>query len=160
MKKFYDRAQEMARLKDVQRQAYEDCSRFVVLTGRRRVGKTSLVYRLMQETEEEAPGLYFFVGRKTENVLVQTFAEEMRAKLGEFVPDGISTMRGLMQLLLEIGKRRRFTVFMDEFQEWDNVNAGVFSDMQELWDKYKKDTNICLIASGSIFRMMEKIFKD
>ena len=50
MKKFYDRAQEMARLKDVQRQAYEDCSRFVVLTGRRRVGKTSLVYRLMQET--------------------------------------------------------------------------------------------------------------
>ena len=47
MKKFYDRAQEMARLKDVQRQAYEDCSRFVVLTGRRRVGKTSLVYRLM-----------------------------------------------------------------------------------------------------------------
>lgn len=160
MKKFYDRAQEMARLKDVQRQAYEDCSRFVVLTGRRRVGKTSLVYRLMQETEEEAPGLYFFVGRKTENVLVQTFAEEIRAKLGEFVPDGISTMRGLMQLLLEIGKRRRFTVFMDEFQEWDNVNAGVFSDMQELWDKYKKDTNICLIASGSIFRMMEKIFKD
>lgn len=160
MKKFYDRVQEMARLKEVQRQAYDDCSRFVVLTGRRRVGKTSLVYRLMQETGQEAPGLYFFVGRKTETVLVQTFAEEVRRKLGEFIPEGISTMRGLMQLLLEIGKRRRFTVFIDEFQEWDNVNAGVFSDMQELWDKYKKETNICLIVSGSIFRMMEKIFKD
>ena len=48
MKKFYDRKQEMERLKEVQWQAYEDCSRFVVLTGRRRVGKTSLVYRLMQ----------------------------------------------------------------------------------------------------------------
>lgn len=160
MKKFYDREQEMSRLKEVQRQAYNDCSRFVVLTGRRRVGKTSLVYRLMQETEAEAPGLYFFVGRKTESVLVQTFAEEVRTKLGEFVPEGISTMRGLIQLLLEIGKRRCFTVFMDEFQEWDNVNAGVFSDIQELWDKYKKETNICLIVSGSIFRMMEKIFKD
>ena len=33
MKKFYDRKQEMERLKEVQRQAYEDCSRFVVLTG-------------------------------------------------------------------------------------------------------------------------------
>ncbi|MGM9741237.1 MAG: ATP-binding protein [Candidatus Cryptobacteroides sp.] len=160
MKKFYDREQEMARLKEVQHQAYGDCSRFVVLTGRRRVGKTSLVYKLMQDTQSEAPCLYFFVGRKTESVLVQTFAEEVRAKLGEFVPDGIGTMRGLMQLLLEIGKRRRFTLFMDEFQEWDNVNAGVFSDMQELWDKYKKETNICLIVSGSIFRMMEKIFKD
>lgn len=145
---------------EVQRQAYADCSRFVVLTGRRRVGKTSLVYKLMQETEAEAPGLYFFVGRKTESVLVQTFAEEVRTKLGEFVPEGISTMRGLMQLLLEIGRRRRFTIFIDEFQEWDNVNSGVFSDMQELWDRYKKDTNICLIVSGSIFRMMEKIFKD
>lgn len=160
MKKFYDREHEMSRLKEVQRQAYDDCSRFVVLTGRRRVGKTSLVHKLMQETEVEAPGLYFFVGRKTESVLVQTFAEEVRTKLGEFVPEGIGTMRGLMQLLLEIGRRRRFTVFMDEFQEWDNVNAGVFSDMQELWDRYKRETNICLIVSGSIFRLMEKIFKD
>lgn len=160
MKKFYDRAHEMSRLKEIQRQAYDDCSRFVVLTGRRRVGKTSLVYKLMQETQTEAPGLYFFVGRKTELVLVQTFAEEIRTKLDEFVPEGISTMRGLMQLLLEIGKRKQFTIFMDEFQEWDNVNAGVFSDMQELWDKYKKETHICLIVSGSIFRMMEKIFKD
>ena len=160
MKKFYDREQEMARLREVQRQAYDDCSRFVVLTGRRRVGKTSLVCQLVQLTESEAPSLYFFVGRKTESVLVETFAEEVREKLGEFVPEGISTMRGLMQLLLEVGKRRKFTLFMDEFQEWDNVNAGVFSDMQELWDRYKKETHVCLIVSGSIFRMMEKIFKD
>lgn len=160
MKEFYDRAQEMERLKEVQRQAYEDCSRFVVLTGRRRVGKTSLVYRLMRETQTVAPSLYFFVSRKTEAVLVETFTEEVRTKLNEFVPEGVSTMRGLMQLLLEVGKRRKFTIFMDEFQEWNNVNAGVFSDIQELWDKYKKETQVCFIVSGSIFRMMEKIFKD
>lgn len=40
------------------------------------------------------------------------------------------------------------------------MNAGVFSDVQELWDRYKKQTHVCLIVSGSIFRMMEKIFKD
>lgn len=160
MKKFYDRKQEMERLKELQRQAFEDCSRFVVLTGRRRVGKTSMVYRLMQESEKDIPWLYFFVGRKTEAVLVENFAEEVRTKLQEFIPEGIISMRGLMQLLLEIGKRRKFTIFMDEFQEWDNVNAGVFSDLQELWDKYKKETNVCLIVSGSIYRLMEKIFKD
>jgi AAA+ ATPase superfamily predicted ATPase len=160
MKKFYDREREMEQLRDMQRQAYEDYSRFVVLTGRRRVGKTSLVYRLMEETKDEAPGLYFFVGRKTEATLVRTFCEEVRTRLDEYVPEGILTFRGLLQLLLEIGKRRRFTLFVDEFQEFDNVNAGVFSDVQELWDKYKKDTKVCLIVSGSIFRMMEKIFKD
>ena len=160
MKKFYDREKEMAQLREMQRQAYEDCSRFVVLTGRRRVGKTSLVYRLMEESKEEAPGMYFFVGRKTETSLARTFCEEVRQKLGEYVPEGITSFRGLLQLLLEIGKRRRFTLFVDEFQEFDNVNAEVFSDVQELWDKYKKGTKVCLIVSGSIFRMMEKIFKD
>ena len=160
MKKFYDREREMQQLRDIQQQAYEDYSRFVVLTGRRRVGKTSLVYRLMEETKDEAPGLYFFVGRKTEATLVRTFCEEVRTRLEEYVPEGITSFRGLLQLLLEIGKRRKFTLFIDEFQEFDNVNADVFSDVQELWDKYKKETKVCLIVSGSIFRMMEKIFKD
>ena len=150
----------MSQLHDMQRQAYKDCSRFVVLTGRRRVGKTSLVYRLMEETKGEAPGLYFFVGRKAETALVRTFCEEVRTKLDEYVPEGIMTFRSLLQLLLEIGKRRSFTLFIDEFQEFDNVNQDIFSDVQELWDRYKKETKVCLIVSGSIFRMMEKIFKD
>lgn len=160
MKKFYDREREMAQLHEMQRQAFEDYSRFVVLTGRRRVGKTSLVYRLMEDTKDETPGLYFFVGRKAEATLVRTFCEEAREKLGEYVPEGMVSFRSLLQLLLEIGKRRQFTLFIDEFQEFDNVNPEVFSDVQELWDRYKKETHVCLIASGSIFRMMEKIFKD
>jgi len=160
MKKFYNREREIAQLKDLQRQSFDDYSRFVVLTGRRRVGKTSLVYRVMQSSESDAPSLYFFVGRKAEATLVRTFSDEVRNKLGEFVPDGIVSFRELFQLLLEVGKRRRFTLFVDEFQEFDNVNADVFSDIQELWDRYKKETHICLIVSGSIFRLMEKIFKD
>ncbi|MCF0219503.1 MAG: AAA family ATPase [Muribaculaceae bacterium] len=160
MKKFYDREREIAELKEMQSQAFSDCSRFVVLTGRRRVGKTSLVYRLMNETSANVPGLYFFIGRKSEAVLVKTFAQEVREKLGEFVPDGLQSFRELFHFLMEIGKRRKFTLFIDEFQDFDNINSGVFSDIQELWDRYKKETNVCLIVSGSIFRMMEKIFKD
>ena len=160
MKKFYDREREIAELKEMQSQAFSDCSRFVVLTGRRRVGKTSLVYRLMNETSANVPGLYFFVGRKSEAVWVKTFAQEVREKLCEFVPDGLQSFRELFQMLMEIGKRRKFTLFIDEFQDFDNINSGVFSDIQELWDRYKKETNVCLIVSGSIFRMMEKIFKD
>jgi AAA+ ATPase superfamily predicted ATPase len=93
MKKFYDRVREMNELRELQRQAYNDYSRFVVLTGRRRVGKTSLVYRLMSETQDDAPGLYFFVGRKTETVLVRTFVHEVHEKLREFVPDGMSCIK-------------------------------------------------------------------
>jgi hypothetical protein len=42
MKRFYDRVREMNELRELQRQAYNDYSRFVVLTGRRRVGKYGL----------------------------------------------------------------------------------------------------------------------
>jgi len=159
MKKFYDRQTEMAQLQELQRQAYEDYTRFVVLTGRRRVGKTSLVYRFL-ESNTTTPGLYFFVGRKTEAVLVESFVEEVQAKLGEYIPDSVRTFRELFKMLLEVAKRRPFTLFIDEFQEFDNINPGVFSDMQQLLDEYKKQTHLCLIVSGSIFRLMEKIFKD
>ena len=160
MKKFYDREKEMGILKEMQGQAYSDCSRFVVLTGRRRVGKTSLVTNLMQESATIAPGLYFFVGRKTETVLVRNFAEEAREQLQEYIPDSITSFRELFRMLLEIASRRKFTLFIDEFQEFSNINSGILSDIQELWDRYKKNTNMCLVASGSIYRMMEKIFKD
>ncbi len=38
MKEFYDRVPEMTELREMQRQSYNDYSRFVVLPGRRRVG--------------------------------------------------------------------------------------------------------------------------
>lgn len=93
MKKFYDRKAEMDELLEIQQQAYNDYSRFVVLTGRRRIGKTSLVYKIMQETENEAPGLYFFVGRMAEGVLVQNFAAEAKEKLNVYIPESIRSFR-------------------------------------------------------------------
>jgi len=159
MKHFYDREQEMSQLQELQRQAYQDHTRFVVLTGRRRVGKTSLVYRFLQHNTA-TPGLYFFVGRKSESMLVESYVEEINRQLGEYIPESVRSFRELFRMLLEIAKRRAFTLFIDEFQEWDNVNPGVYSDIQELLDQYKRETHLCLIVSGSIFRLMEKIFKD
>lgn len=124
MKKFYDREKEKSTLLIVQQQAYADSSRFVVLTGRRRVGKTRLVYNVMEETKNDVPGLYFFVGRKVEGALVQNFVAEASGKLGEYIPDSIRTFRDLFRVLLEIAKRRHFTLFIDEFQEFDNVNSA------------------------------------
>lgn len=160
MKKFYGRELELSRLKEMIRQSFDDYSRLTIIVGRRRIGKTSLVTHLIQEYEQNIPSLYFFVGKKTEGTLLDIFCKEIRNKLGEFVPDGITTFRELFELLLNIAQRRKFILFIDEFQEYDNINSDVFSDMQELWDKYRHETKMCLIVSGSIYRTMEKIFKD
>lgn len=68
--KFYDRAEEIATLQKIRENAHES-AQFTVITGRRRIGKTSL----MLKAYEDMPILYFFVGRKSENQLCEEFRQ-------------------------------------------------------------------------------------
>jgi AAA+ ATPase superfamily predicted ATPase len=60
---------------------------------------------------------------------------------------------------MELSKSRRFTVVLDEFQEFANINPSIYSDMQNIWDSNKNDSRINLILCGSIYSMMKKIFE-
>ena len=59
--KFYDRENELAELKRIQNLSFTDHSRLTVVTGRRRIGKTSLVMRAVKDS----PTVYLFVSRKS-----------------------------------------------------------------------------------------------
>jgi hypothetical protein len=48
----------------------------------------------------------------------------------------------------------------DEFQNFQHVNASLFSDFQNIWDSTKDGANINMIVCGSIYSMMTKIFDD
>ena len=63
--KFYDRTKEIAELQRIKNLSFSEYSRMTVVTGRRRIGKTSLI---MKSVEDE-PSVYLFVGRKTEATL-------------------------------------------------------------------------------------------
>lgn len=67
--KFYNRINELAELQRIQRLSLEDHSRLTVVTGRRRIGKTSLIMKAM----EDLPTIYLFVGRKSEATLCTEF---------------------------------------------------------------------------------------
>lgn len=154
--KFYDRTEELQDLREVMRQSFEDHSRMTVLTGRRRIGKTSLGLKAL----EGVPMIYLFVSRKNEAILSQEYAELIASELGEYLPGNITKFSDVFRALMEIGKRRKFCIFVDEFQEFVNINPSVFSDMQNIWDRYRKETHVSLIISGSVFTLMERIFKD
>lgn len=47
--KFYNRENELAELKRIQRLSFEENSRLTVITGRRRIGKTSLIMKAVDE---------------------------------------------------------------------------------------------------------------
>jgi hypothetical protein len=64
--KFYNRIKEIEELRRIQGRAFDSSLRMTVITGRRRIGKTSLA---LCATQGEQPTVYLFVSRKNEAVL-------------------------------------------------------------------------------------------
>lgn len=156
--RFYNRENEIAELKRICNLSFTHNSRMTVLTGRRRIGKTSLIKKAFEDSD--APMLYFFTGRKAEAALVDDFVREIHDKLHGYVPEGLMSVTGVLRHLFELAKTERFTLVIDEFQEFMTVNPSVFSDLQNLWDSYRLDTKMNLVLSGSVMSMMRRIFTD
>ncbi len=154
--KFYNRTSELAELKRIQSLSFNDHSRLTVVTGRRRVGKTSLVMKSV----EDLPTVYLFVGRKGEATLCSEFIPIVSQSLNTFVPAEIRTFRSLFQYLMELASHKPFNLVIDEFQEFYNINESVYSDMQNIWDTYRKKSKMNLIVSGSVYSLMQKIFQN
>lgn len=156
--RFYNRENEIAELKRICNLSFTHNSRMTVLTGRRRIGKTSLIKKAFGNCDE--PMLYFFTGRKAEAALVDDFVREIHDKLHGYVPEGLKSVAGVIRHLFELAKTVKFTLVIDEFQEFTSVNPSVFSDLQNLWDSYRSDTRMNLVLSGSVMSMMRRIFTD
>jgi hypothetical protein len=127
-----------------------------VITGRQRIGKTSLV---VEATKGEGSIVYLFVSRKNETTLCEEFTLLISFGLGTYVPPEIKSFRSLFQMVMELAKTRKFNLIIDEFQEFEYVNLSVYSDVQNLWDQYRKQTYLKLILMGSVFSMMHKVFE-
>ena len=153
--RFFDRTQEIASLQEIRKAAKEN-AQFTVVTGRRRIGKTSLVWKAY----EDEPLLYFFVARKAEGELCEDYQLEIETKLGIPMLGKTERFAGIFEYLMKLSAERPFTLFIDEFQEFFRVNKSVYSDMQRIWDVYSPKARINLVVCGSIYSMMTKIFKD
>ncbi len=155
--KFYNRTKEIEELRRIQEKAFKSRSCMTVITGRRRIGKTSLALRA---TQGEYPTVYLFVSRKNEASLCSEYCSLISSQLNAHVPEGLTSFRELFYFLMETGKSIRFNLIIDEFQEFFNINPSVFSDMQNIWDSYRNDTHVNLLLMGSVYSMMHKIFES
>jgi hypothetical protein len=154
--KFYNREKELQQLAEIQKRVQEIHSQMTVVTGRRRIGKTKLIMRSCADQ----PTVYLFVSRNHEATLCEQFSGSVRQSLGTYVPDGIRSFVQLFEQIMVMGKTQTFNLIIDEFQEFFNINPAIFSGIQDVWDRYKDDTHVHLIASGSIYTLMHQIFMD
>lgn len=155
--KFYDRSKEIEELRRIQTKAFESRSCMSVITGRRRIGKTSLALRA---TKGGYPTVYLFISRKNEAALCSEFATLISSQLNIHVPEGMKSFRELLYFLMETGKHQKYNLIIDEFQEFFNINPSVYSDMQNIWDSYRNETHVNLLLMGSVYSLMHKIFES
>ena len=153
--RFFDRARELADLKEI-RERSESVAQFTVVTGRRRVGKTSLVVKSLEGEEY----VYLFVERKSEKDLCETFAREINEKLGEVVFGTPERIEDVFLALMKIASTRHLNVVIDEFQEFRKVNPSIFSSIQKTWDMHKDSARINLIVTGSVNTLMVRLFRN
>ena len=153
--RFFDREKELTLLRNIL-DVSERTAQLTMITGRRRIGKTSLVLKAYEGT----PLLYFFVSRKAEVELCNGYVAEIEEKLGIPMPGRIFHFADIFEYLMKLSEHLHFTLFIDEFQEFYKVNKSVYSDMQRVWDLNKQESRMNLIVCGSVNSMMNKIFRN
>ena len=153
--KFYDREKEIHELQRLDDMANET-AQFTVLMGRRRTGKTTLMtYALAGRNY-----LYFFIGKKAEPLQCHFFQQQVEQVLGLHIHGQVATFAQLLEELLVYSKDRKLTIIIDEFQRLADIGDDIIGDIQQVWDKHHEEAHVHLIACGSIYSMMKKIFED
>ncbi|HNX79063.1 MAG TPA: ATP-binding protein [Prolixibacteraceae bacterium] len=154
--KFYNREKELDLLKSIKERSEAE-AQMTVIVGRRRIGKTSLIKKAI---ENESSALYLFVTRKSEVFICEEFVDEIEQKLQVKLFGKLTRFKDIFRYLMDLSVTRNFSLVIDEFQEFYNINPSVYSEMQNIWDSYKDRSRINLILCGSIYALMKKIFEN
>jgi len=148
MMKFYNREQELDEIRHFSRKRPS----MLVITGRRRVGKTELI-------KKTGDHVYLYVDDKKSNtLLIEEFTHELRQHFDIDPLIKVETWEEFVRLLFKIGGERECTFAFDEFQKFHKINPSIINQFQKHWDIYHDKTKIFLIFSGSSIGMMKKIF--
>ena len=132
--KFYDREKEIKELQRIDELSVQT-AQFTVLIGRRRTGKTTL----MTEALKGRSYLYFFIGKKAEQIQCVDFQKQVEAVLGLHIHGQVTSFAALLEEILVFSKTRKVTVIIDEFQRLADIGEGIIGDIQQVWDKHHAD---------------------
>lgn len=150
MKSFIDRSSEQAFL----HHEYERSeSSLVILYGRRRIGKTTLI----AEFGREHNMIYFLATEESE--------AENRNQFKDLVADFTSNtlLKSavvnqwdiIFDTLLSYPTQSKKLIVLDEFQYIGRSNPAFPSVFQKIWDTKLKDKNVMVILCGSLISLME-----
>ena len=143
--RFYNREKELKLLEKVAR---GKGTKFVIIKGLRRIGKTRTVFEFLKNKNNYA---YIFVPKDKSKDL---FLEEISQDLN--IPKFFN-LKDFFRYIFE----KYNIVFLDEFQNFYYVDSSAYSELQRIIDEFRrKGKNLLLIVSGSSYSLMNKIFSE
>ena len=150
MKHFVDREQEMETL---QSEYEKDGSALVVLYGRRRVGKTTLISEFIKDKN----ALFFLASEESEaqnrSLLKEKVAEFINSDLLRSAE--VKSWDVLFQSIMDTPFESKPVIVLDEFQYLGKANPAFPSIFQRIWEEILKDKSVMVILCGSLISMME-----
>jgi AAA+ ATPase superfamily predicted ATPase len=133
---------------------------FLVLYGRRRVGKTALLAEWIRRTGNRA--LYWVASPTSAAAQLRSFSQSIYnfGNPGLPAPDGFTyiSWEQAFQQVARLAKDERMALFIDEFTYLLEVDPGIAGLLQNLWDHVLKNTSLFLCLSGSHLGMMKREF--
>jgi AAA+ ATPase superfamily predicted ATPase len=154
---FIGRQQELKRMDDLWRR---EAAQFLVLYGRRRVGKTALLVEWIRRTGNRA--IYWVASPTSVAAQLRAFSQTIynfSHPLNE-APEHFTyaTWRQAFEEIAVLAQEHRLALFIDEFTCLLEVNHGIAGELQNLWDHRLRQTNLFLCLSGSHLGMMKREF--
>lgn len=148
--KFIGRKAELEKLNT----EYERNGGFVVIYGRRRVGKTTLI----KEFLKKKTAFYFLATEELESQSMKRLAGVVaRTTKNSYLQNAAFTdWLDLFQVIADYKTEEKKVLVIDEFPYLVKTNPAFPSILQNAWDEILKDSNVMLILSGSLIGMMQK----
>lgn len=127
---------------------------FVVIYGRRRIGKTTLIKQFIKSKT----AFYFLATKEVESQSMKRFAGVIARTTGNSVMQkaAFSDWLDLFQVVADYKPNEKKVLVIDEFPYLVKVNDSFPSILQNAWDEILKDSNVMLILCGSLISMMKK----
>ena len=153
MTHFVGRRRELAELDDL---LAEPQSQFLILYGRRRVGKTTLLLHWAQRSG--VPFVYWVANRLSPTLQLRSFSQALyNAAHPQSPADADFTYPSWEMALTQavhLAADRRLILILDEFPYVAEAEPGLPSVLQNAWDHHLKATRIFLVLAGSHIGMM------
>ena len=128
----------------------------VTVLGRRRVGKSYLLGRFL----EQHRGVYYQATRLTETEQLRAFSHAISRTLGETKLGGefaFDSWTALFDFLARQAEGERLLVVLDEFPYLVEASPALPSLVQAAWDHQLAGTKIKLVLSGSYVSAMKRL---